>query len=85
MQENSVVVPPIHVTASSINFCDNICHLKEQHTTVTFTCVNLHIVTTVKNTNLLWPVEKHLNNKIPPFLMIEEDKETPMNKPCSLM
>jgi len=44
-----------------------------------------HSVNTVTNTNLLWPVEEHLNYKIPSFLMIEEDKQAPVNKPCSLM
>jgi len=42
-------------------------------------------MSTVTSTNLLWPVEEHLNNKIPPFFMIEEDKQAPVNKPCSLM
>lgn len=42
-------------------------------------------VNTASSTNLLWPVQEHLNNKIPSFFMIEEDKQAPVNKPCPLM
>lgn len=38
-----------------------------------------------KKNILLWSVQKHINDKITPFNMIEKHKQTPVNQPCTLL